>query len=102
MDPDYIGCIGYLSYISDAEFQEIIETAQEHDTVGQLRAVQEGNFLRTGGQYMGPIIDLFSTEALAKQLYPEEFGQWYGLGETPDDEQLFDRQRVADIINGDI
>ncbi len=42
----------------------------------------------------------------AKQLYPEEFGEWptYTEGpypEIPADEQLFDRQAVADIITGD-
>jgi iron complex transport system substrate-binding protein len=103
VDPDYIGTIGYLSYIDDDQFQEIIETAQDHETVGQLSAVQEGNFVRTGGQYMGPIIDLFSVEALAKQLYPEEYGEWPGsIHDVPDGEQLFDRQRVADIINGNL
>ncbi|VTT86250.1 ferrichrome transport system substrate-binding protein [Halorubrum sp. DM2] len=43
----------------------------------------------------------------AKELYPERFGQWpsYDGGRYPDfspEEQLFDHQRVADIINGDI
>jgi iron complex transport system substrate-binding protein len=45
---------------------------------------------------------MFQTEMAAKQLYPEEFGQWHGLGETPEEEQLFDRQRVADIVNGEV
>ncbi|KZX49089.1 MULTISPECIES: ABC transporter substrate-binding protein [Haloarcula] len=103
VDPDYIGMIGYLSYIDDEQFQGIVETAQNHETLSQLSAVENGNFVRTGGQYMGPIIDLFSTEALAKQLYPEEFGEWLGsIDEVPADEQLFDRQRVADIVNGNL
>ena len=29
-------------------------------------------------------------------------GGWHGLGETPESEQLFDRQRVANIINGNL
>jgi hypothetical protein len=37
---------------------------------------------------------------LAKQLYPETFGKWHGIGETPTDEQLFDRERLAEIITG--
>jgi len=43
----------------------------------------------------------------AKQLYPDAFGAWprYESGpypEIPTDEQLFDRERVADdVINGD-
>jgi iron complex transport system substrate-binding protein len=103
VDPDYIGTIGYLSYIDDAQFQETIETAQNHETLSQLSAVENGNFVRTGGQYMGPIIDLFSAEALAKQLYPDEYGAWPGsIQDVPEEEQLFDRQRVSDIINGAI
>ncbi|QIB74503.1 ABC transporter substrate-binding protein [Halogeometricum borinquense] len=103
VDPDYIGMIGYLSYIDDTQLQKVVETAQDHDVLSQLRAVENGNFVRTGGQYMGPIIDLFSTEALAKQLYPDEYGEWPGsIHDVPEEEQLFDRQRVADIINGNV
>jgi iron complex transport system substrate-binding protein len=44
---------------------------------------------------------------LAKQLYPDIYGEFPGLDddgtyELSKDEQLFDRQEVADIINGDI
>ncbi|WP_336330696.1 ABC transporter substrate-binding protein [Haloarcula sp. CGMCC 1.2071] len=103
VDPDYIGMIGYLSYIDDTQFQKTIKAAQSHETLSELSAVQNENFVRTGGQYMGPIIDLFSTEALAKQLYPEEYGEWPGsIHDVPDEEQLFDRQRVADIINDNL
>ncbi|MBP2251714.1 iron complex transport system substrate-binding protein [Halarchaeum solikamskense] len=103
LDPDYIGCIGDLSYRSEAEFEQMIQSAQSHETVGTLRAVQEGNFVRTGGKRMGPIVDLFSAEATAKQLYPEEFGEWPGsIDEVPEDERLFDRQRVADVVNGEL
>jgi iron complex transport system substrate-binding protein len=46
---------------------------------------------------------MFQTEMVAKQVYPDIFGEFPGLGEpVPESEQLFDRQRVADIINGDI
>jgi iron complex transport system substrate-binding protein len=64
--------------------------------------VKEGNVFRGGGRYQGPIVNLFVTEVLAKQLYPETFGEFTGIGDVQDGEQLFDRQRVADIINGDI
>jgi hypothetical protein len=42
----------------------------------------------------------------AKQLYPDRFGEWprYEDGDPyptiPEDERLFDRQRVADIAAG--
>ncbi|MFD1600604.1 ABC transporter substrate-binding protein [Halobellus rarus] len=102
IDPDYIGVIGQLSYVDNETFQATIEAAQAHETLGQLTAVENGNFLRTGGQYMGPIVDLFSTEALAMQLYPDEFGQWPGsIEDVPAENQLFDRAQVATIINDD-
>jgi iron complex transport system substrate-binding protein len=45
---------------------------------------------------------MFQTEMAAKQLYPGEFGEWNGLGETPEEERLFDRQEIADIVDGDV
>ncbi|MDS0293670.1 hypothetical protein [Halogeometricum luteum] len=42
----------------------------------------------------------------AKQVYPDRFGEWPGfeeqrvLPEIPEAERLFDRGRVAEIING--
>jgi hypothetical protein len=48
-------------------------------------------------------LNLFRLEMTAKQLYPDQFGEWPGYvnGEPyPEDEQLFDRQRVADIVRG--
>jgi hypothetical protein len=41
--------------------------------------------------YRDPIIHLFQLETAAQGVYPDEFGG----------EQLFDRQRVADIVNGE-
>ena len=66
---------------------------QNDNTAKSLTAVQVGRVYPAGGMYQGPIINLSKTERAAKQLYPDEFGA---------DEQLFDRQRVADIINGEI
>lgn len=42
----------------------------------------------------------------AKQFYPKQFGKWPTSDggpypEIPTDEQLLDRQEVADIVNGD-
>jgi hypothetical protein len=53
-------------------------------------------------------MNLFQLEMTAKELYPEQFGQWPAdedgdaYPEFESDEQLFDRGRLADIINGDI
>jgi len=52
-------------------------------------------------------MNLFQIEMTAKQLFPERFGEWpaYELGDgypdIPDDERLFDRDRVAGIVTGE-
>lgn len=68
-----------------------------------LTAVQEGRVYNGTTPFQGPIFTLFQTEAVARQLYPDEFGQFRGFDEpVPEDQQLFDRGRVADIVNGEI
>ncbi|NUB93062.1 ABC transporter substrate-binding protein [Haloterrigena sp. SYSU A558-1] len=101
-DPDYICVVGSLTSDTHEDFVDQIVEPFENDANGQeLTAVQEGNVIRSGGQYMGPIVDLFATEAIAKQVWPDRFGEWPGpVRDVPEDEQLFDRQEVSDIING--
>ncbi|GAA0720432.1 iron complex transport system substrate-binding protein [Halorubrum trapanicum] len=101
-DPDYISVGGSLVSSTHEQFVDQVVEPFENDPSGQdLTAVQEGNILRIGDQYQGPIVDLFATEAVAKMVWPDRFGEWPGpVSEVPEDEQLFDRQRVADIING--
>ncbi|RDI69944.1 ABC transporter substrate-binding protein [Halopelagius longus] len=101
-DPDYIAAVGSLTSDTHEEFVSNIVEPFENNPNGQdLTAVQEGNFIRIGGQYQGPIVDLFATEAAAKQVWPDRFGEWPGpVSDVPEDEQLFDRQEVSDIING--
>lgn len=101
-DPDYIAVVGSLTSDTHEEFVSNIVEPFENDANGQeLTAVQEGNVIRSGGQYMGPIVDLFATEAVAKQVWPDRFGEWPGpVRDVAEDGQLFDRQAVSDIING--
>ncbi|WP_405002887.1 ABC transporter substrate-binding protein [Halogeometricum borinquense] len=66
---------------------------QGHDTASQLTAVQNGDVYPAGGMYQGPIINLSKTERAAKQLFSDEFDR---------NEALYDRQRIADIRNGDL
>jgi ABC-type Fe3+-hydroxamate transport system substrate-binding protein len=73
---------------------------REDPVTSEVTAVKNDRIYPGGTAVQGPIVNMFQTEMVAKQLYPEEFGEWHGLGETPDGEQLFDRQRVAGIING--
>ncbi|MFB9812695.1 MULTISPECIES: ABC transporter substrate-binding protein [Haloarcula] len=101
VDPEYIGLIDNLTTGNNESFQQTLQAAKNHETLSELTAVQNENFVRSAGTNMGPIIDLFSAEAVAMQLYPDEFGEWPGsVGDVPTEHQLFDRQRVADIING--
>lgn len=81
-----------------------LEPMRDHSVGQQLTAVQEGNILPGAWGEQGPIVNLFQTELTARQLYPEEFGEFdpERYPNVPEDEQLFDRQRVRDIINGDI
>jgi ABC-type Fe3+-hydroxamate transport system substrate-binding protein len=89
--------------VADLEFvEEQRQKLREDPVASEVDAVKNDRIYPGGTAVQGPIVNMFQTEMAAKQLYPEEFGEWYGLGETPEDEQLFDRQRVADIINGDI
>ncbi|MDZ5812815.1 ABC transporter substrate-binding protein [Halorubrum sp. AD140] len=92
-------------------FDDYAETKDEleDDPVGRdLTAIQNDRFYRGGTFDQGIALNLFQLEMTAKQLYPDQFGEWPGfdeqrvLPEIPEDERLFDRQRVADIINGDI
>ena len=90
----------------DAEqFREKFVTPMEEDEVGsQLTAVQEGRVLPGPTAEQGPLVNAFQTELTARLFYPEEFGEldFSAPLDAAEENQLFDRQRVADIVNGDI
>jgi iron complex transport system substrate-binding protein len=93
IDPDAIA-VRIQGEITDAYFdREIRSHLEAHDVASELTAVQEGRVFYSGLTYQGPIIHLFQLERAARGIYPEAFGA---------DEQLFDRQRVADIVSGDV
>lgn len=95
IDPDVIMLRAHERK-SAAEFRDtVLEFMRNHPVGGELTAVQNGRVYRGGYLYQGPIQNLFLTERGAKQLYPEVFGEVTG------DAELFDRQRVADIVTGD-
>jgi len=64
----------------------------------KIPAIGNGRVYPGGTPLQGPIIYLFQLEMLAKMLYPDTFGPWRGHGNLPEDERLFDRRKVADII----
>jgi iron complex transport system substrate-binding protein len=85
-------------------FRENVIRPMQNDSVGkQLTAVQENNIFPGGYGYQGPIVNLFNTELTGQILYPEQFGEfpWEQYPEVPEENRLFDRQRVRDIVNGD-
>lgn len=104
-DPDVILYLGGMEPGTDMAGRR---AAFEDDPVGsEVTAVQNDRIHPQGARYQGPVLNLFQLEMTAKQLYPETFGEWprYEEGpypEIPDGERLFDRQRVADVINGEV
>jgi len=104
-DPEVILALGGLSPGTD--MAGIRAGLEEHSIGSEITAVKKDRIYPQGARYQGPILNLFQLEMTAKQLYPGRFGQWPTYVEGPypeisEEEQLFDRQRVADIINGDI
>ena len=100
VDPDVIFIDNGIADLAFLDEQR--QKLQDDPVMSEVAAVQNDRIYPGGTAVQGPIVNMFQTEMAAKQLYPEEFGEWHGLGETPEDEQLFDRQEVADIVNGDI
>jgi len=88
---------------SMADTREMLES---HSAGQTLSAVENDRVYPAGMRYQGPIMNLFQIEMGAKQLYPDVFGEWpdYEDGqhypEIPEDEHLFDRQRVAEVVIG--
>ncbi|AFZ73460.1 ABC transporter substrate-binding protein [Natronobacterium gregoryi] len=103
IDPDYLAALNLSSMTGEEWHSQVVEPLEDHSTARTLSAVQDGNVVRASGQFMGPVTHLFSTEALAKQVYPDRFGEWPGdSADIPEDEQLFDRERMADIVDGNL
>ena len=104
LDPDVIlHQFGIASYYDVAAIRD---TVADDPVGGRLRAIQNDRLYPSGNPVQGPLMNLFQLEATAKQLYPDQFGPWpaYEPGdpypEFDPDEQLFDRERVADAVGG--
>ncbi|WP_410767411.1 ABC transporter substrate-binding protein [Haloferax sp. DFSO60] len=89
VDPEVIMLRGYESKTEDEFQNSVVEYLKNHDTASALTAVENDDVYRAGGLYQGPITNLVLTQRTAKQLYDV-------------DEPLYDKQRVADIVNGDL
>jgi len=105
VDPDVL--IFHFGVDWASSYQKFVDTVPKHPVGSELSAVENERLYQGGTAFQGPLFQLFQIEMAAKQIYPDTFGEWPGFDEDvryeiPEDEQLFDRQRVADIINGDI
>ncbi|NHN60653.1 MULTISPECIES: ABC transporter substrate-binding protein [Halorussus] len=101
-DPDVV--LHLWGMTPNYSMSDTLASLQDHPVGSQLTAVENDRVYPAGMRYQGPIMNLFQIEMGAKQLYPDLFGEWpdYEDGqhypEVPEDEQLFDRTEVAEII----
>jgi len=91
IDPDVIAVRLAGNITQEWVDENIVEHMRDHPIASELTAVQNDRVVYGGMTYKGPIIHLFLLEGTAQRLYPDEFGG----------EQLFDRGRVSDIVNGE-
>jgi iron complex transport system substrate-binding protein len=83
---------------------DFVEPMENHEVGSELTAVQNDRVLPGPTAEQGPLVNAFQTELTARLFYPEEFGELAldAPFEVPEDQQLFDRQRVANILEGDL
>jgi iron complex transport system substrate-binding protein len=86
VDPDVLLLRGQEDKSESAFRESTVAFLEDHDVAGELTAVQNGDVYRAGGLYQGPITNLVLTQRLGEQLY--------GV-----DDQLYDPDRVARIVN---
>jgi ABC-type Fe3+-hydroxamate transport system substrate-binding protein len=103
-DPDVI--LHLWSISPEHDIDEVRKRITSTPAGRKLTAVRNDRLYPAGMRYQGPIMNLFQLEMTAKQLYPDQFGEWpdYASGdpypEIPADEQLFSREKLTRIING--
>lgn len=91
IDPEVLLLRGHEQQ-TEKEFQNTVVTFMKtHPVASELSAVENNNVFRGGPLYQGPIQNLVLTERAANQLYPDAFS---GV-------QLYDPQRVSDIVAGE-
>jgi iron complex transport system substrate-binding protein len=90
VDPDAILVRGHETK-TEQEFRDtVLAFMESHDVASDLTAVQEGQVFRGGPIYSGPLHHLFLLERYATGFFPETFSG-----------ELFDRDRVSDIVAGE-
>jgi iron complex transport system substrate-binding protein len=115
VDPDLILVhwgitTGSVTFGGDGAFdadqfrESFVAPMRNHEVGSQLTAVQQGRVLPGPTAEQGPLVNAFQTELTARLFYPDEFGEldMDDPLDVPEAKQLFDRERVAEIIGGDI
>lgn len=99
VDPDVILFLWGAEH-PRSDYEEKFFQPLRNDERGQrLSAVQDDRLYMGADPQQGPITNLFKTEMLAKQLYPEQFGDWKGIGEHTEQERLFSRSQLGNILS---
>jgi len=99
-DPDVL--LHNFDWTDVRERTEAFFALKEHSVGKALSAVQNDRLYATGSSLQGPIMNIFQIELTAKQIYPDLFGEPPEPGNTSALGELFNTQRVADIINGNL
>ncbi|WP_323676066.1 ABC transporter substrate-binding protein [Halorubellus sp. PRR65] len=89
VDPDSILVRGHEGKSREEFVDTVLSFMQDHETASALTAVQNETVFRGGPIYSGPLHHLFLTERYAKLYFPDVYSG-----------ELFDRERVADIVTG--
>ncbi|AHG01472.1 ferrichrome-binding protein (plasmid) [Halostagnicola larsenii XH-48] len=88
IDPDILLIRGNEAKTAEEFDDTVVSFMENHSVASSLTAVENGDVYRGGPLYQGPITNLVLTERAANQVYDI-------------DRELFDREQVSDIVNGD-
>jgi len=99
-DPDVL--LQFSDWLAPGDATDAFFALDDHPVGQELTAVQNDRLYAGGDAFQGPIINIFQIELTAKQIYPDLFGQPPEPENTSKLGDMFDTQRVADIVNGDI
>jgi len=90
VDPDSVLVRGHEGKSRQEFVDTVLAFMKDHDTASKLTAVREDRVFRGGPIYAGPLHNLFLTERYAGLYFPDVYSG-----------DLFDRDRVAEIVTGD-
>jgi ABC-type Fe3+-hydroxamate transport system substrate-binding protein len=100
VDPDVL--MHFSDWQNPDEATEAFFALEDHPVGSQITAVDNDRLYASGDAFQGPIINIFQTELTARQFYPDLFGQPPEPGNPGELGEMFDPQRVADVVDGEI